>query len=115
MKDEKCLRCQGGGETALVFSILFMLVAAPIVGALILWRFTRARALTLRIYRRVFDIGRFKVVRGLACYFCGLFASAGGNELPLLLVRGVGELPNYGYRGLGLADNFPRAFQVIAL
>ena len=89
MKDEKCLRCQGG-ETALVFSILFMLVALPITGVLVLWHFTRARALTLRIYRRVFDIGRFKVVRGLACYFCGLFASAGGNELPLLLVRRCG-------------------------
>ena len=60
MKDEKCLRCQGG-ETALVFSILFMLVALPITGVLVLWHFTRARTLTYRIYRRVFDIGRFKV------------------------------------------------------
>ena len=60
MKEEKCLRCQGG-ETALVVSVLVLLVAAPTVGALVLWRFTRARALTLRIYRRVFDIGRFKV------------------------------------------------------
>ena len=62
MKNEKCLRCQGD-ETALVISILFLLVAVPSVVALVLWRFTRARALTYRIYRRVFDIGRFKVRR----------------------------------------------------
>ena len=60
MKEEKCLRCQGG-EMALVLSILFLLVALPIMGAIVLWRFTRARALTLRLYRKVFDIGRFKV------------------------------------------------------
>jgi len=53
MKEEKCLRCQGG-ETALVVSILVLLIAIPSVAALVLWRFTRARALT-------FDIGRFKV------------------------------------------------------
>ena len=61
MKNEKCLRCQGD-ETALVISILFLLVAVPSVVALVLWRFTRARALSYRVYRRVFDIGRFKVV-----------------------------------------------------
>jgi hypothetical protein len=60
MKNEKCLRCQGD-ETTLVVSVLFLLVAMPTMAALILWRFTRARALTYRIYRRVFDVGRFKV------------------------------------------------------
>jgi len=45
MKNEKCLRCQGD-ETALVFSILFLLVAVPMMGALVLWRFIRVRALT---------------------------------------------------------------------
>ena len=89
MKNEKCLRCQGG-ETALVVSILVLLVALPAAASLVLWRFTRARALTFvatclvlmlvnglltvcvmpllslnryRIYRRVFDIGRFKVTQ----------------------------------------------------
>ena len=61
MKSEKCLRCEGG-ETALVVSILVLGFAIPSVVAIVLWRFTRARALTYRIYRRVFDIGRFKVV-----------------------------------------------------
>jgi hypothetical protein len=60
MKNEKCLRCQGG-ETALVISILVLGFAIPSVVALVLWRFIRVRALTYRIYRRVFDIGRFKV------------------------------------------------------
>jgi len=45
MKDEKCLRCQGG-ETALVISILVLGFAIPSVVALVLWRFTRVRALT---------------------------------------------------------------------
>ena len=45
MKNEKCLRCQGG-ETALVVSILVLLVALPTAASLVLWRFTRARALT---------------------------------------------------------------------
>ena len=60
MKNEKCLRCQGG-ETAFVISILVLSFAIPSVMALVLWRFIRVRALTYRIYRRVFDIGRFKV------------------------------------------------------
>ena len=62
MKNEKCLRCQGG-ETAFVISILVLSFAIPSVMALVLWRFTRVRALTYRIYRRVFDIGRFKVTQ----------------------------------------------------
>ena len=89
MKDSRCYRCEGG-EVSVVISVLVMCIAIPLVVALVLYRFTRVRALTYRIYRRVFDIGRFKVVRGLACYFCGLFASAGGNELQLLLVRRCG-------------------------
>ena len=62
MKDSTCYRCKGG-EVAVVLSMLAMLFAIPLFVALILYRFTHARALTYRIYRRVFDIGRFKVVR----------------------------------------------------
>ena len=59
MKNEKCLRCQGD-ETAPVVSILVLFFALPAVASFVMWRFTRARALTYRIYRRAFDIGRFK-------------------------------------------------------
>jgi hypothetical protein len=62
MKNEKCLRCQGG-EAAFVISILVLSFAIPSVMAFVLWRFTRVRALTYRIYRRAFDIGRFKVTQ----------------------------------------------------
>ena len=62
MKDGKCLRCTGG-EVATVTSVMFFFFAIPACAAAILYRFTRARVLTYRIYRRVFDIGRFKVVR----------------------------------------------------
>ena len=61
MKDSRCYRCEGG-EVAVVVSVIVMFFATPLAVALILYRFTRARALTYRIYRRVFDIGRFKVV-----------------------------------------------------
>ena len=62
MKDARCYRCEGG-EVAVVISAMVMCVMVPLLVALVLYRFTRARALTYRIYRRVFDIGRFKVVR----------------------------------------------------
>ena len=61
MKDSRCYRCEGG-EVAVVVSVIVMFFAIPLAVALILYRFTHARALTYRIYRRVFDIGRFKVV-----------------------------------------------------
>ena len=61
MKDSRCYHCEGG-EVAVVVSVIVMFFAIPLAVALILYRFTRARALTYRIYRRVFDIGRFKVV-----------------------------------------------------
>ena len=70
MKNEKCLRCQGG-ETALVVSVLVLLIAFPAAASLVLWRFTRARSLTYRIYRRVFDIGRFKVTRPVSTQWNG--------------------------------------------
>ena len=70
MKDERCYRCEGG-EIAAVVSVIVMCIAFPLLAALVLYRFTRARALTYRIYRRVFDIGRFKVVCGVApCRAC---------------------------------------------
>ena len=62
MKDARCYRCKGG-ETAAVISVFVSFIAGPGMVAFILWRFSRARALTYRIYRRIFDIGRFKVRR----------------------------------------------------
>ena len=61
MKDSRCYHCEGG-EVAVVVSVIVMFFAIPLAVALVLYRFTRARALTYRIYRRLFDIGRFKVV-----------------------------------------------------
>ena len=85
MKDSRCYRCKGG-EVSVVVSVLVMVIAIPLVVALVLYRCTLVRALTYRIYRRVFDIGRFKVVCGPVprSYFDGLLASVGSNEMPLV-------------------------------
>ena len=61
MKDERCYRC-AGGETTVVISVLVLFIAGPITIAFGLYRFSNLRALSYRLYRRVFDIGRFKVV-----------------------------------------------------
>ena len=45
MKDERCFRCKGG-ETAAVISVFVLFIAGPAIAACILWRFSRARALT---------------------------------------------------------------------
>ena len=60
MKDARCYRCKGG-ETAAVVSVFVLFVVVPVTIAFALYRFTQMRALSLRIYHRVFDIGRFKV------------------------------------------------------
>ena len=60
MKDERCYRCKGG-ETAAVVSVFVLFVVVPVTIGFALYRFAHVRALSLRIYRRVFDIGRFKV------------------------------------------------------
>ena len=61
MKDEICYRCKGG-ETAAVISVLVVFIGGPTTVAFVLYRFAHLRALSYRLYRRVFDIGRFKVV-----------------------------------------------------
>ena len=61
MKDERCYKCKGG-QSALVMSAIFFIAIAPTTTLFVLYRFSRVRALALRTYRRVFDIGRFKVV-----------------------------------------------------
>ena len=61
MKDEACYRCEGG-ETAAVISVLVLFIAVPAIVTFALYRFAQVRALSYRVYRRVFDIGRFKVV-----------------------------------------------------
>ena len=61
MKDERCYHCKGG-QTMIVVSVIFFVAIAPTTIAFIVYRFSRVRALALRTYRRVFDIGRFKVV-----------------------------------------------------
>ena len=60
MKDERCYRCKGG-ETAAVISVLVLCILGPVIVAFLLYRFAQARAFSYRLYRRVFDIGRFKV------------------------------------------------------
>jgi hypothetical protein len=85
MKDSRCYRCEGG-EVALVVSVIVIFIAIPLAVALVLYRFTRARALTHRIYRRVFDVGRFKVVRAPASR---LYMGVPNRQL-LLLRTGVG-------------------------
>ena len=62
LKDQRCYTCKGG-QTAVVMSVIFFVAIAPTTIAFALYRFSRLRALALRTYRRVFDIGRFKVVR----------------------------------------------------
>ena len=61
MKDQRCYQCKGG-QTTLVMSVIFFLAIAPTTVVFVLYRFSRLRALALRSYRRIFDIGRFKVV-----------------------------------------------------
>ena len=61
MKNERCFRCKGG-EAASVLIVFVIFTIAPVMIGLVVYRFAQARSLTYRIYRRVFDIGRFKVV-----------------------------------------------------
>ena len=60
MKDERCYRCKGG-DTAAVISVLVLCILGPVIVAFLLYRFAQARTFSYRLYRRVFDIGRFKV------------------------------------------------------
>ena len=97
MKDSRCYHCEGG-EVAVVVSVIVMFFAIPLAVALVLYRFTRARALTYRIYRRLFDIGRFKVVCVPVSPFRTLERLFSLLDLSLLRIMPVACIvPNYDF------------------
>ena len=119
MKDSRCYHCEGG-EVAVVVSVIVMFFAIPLAVALILYRFTRARALTTSAASkwcvfpcRALYIGSL-LLRMLACvplYHACISMPAVVQRHLLTRCAGVGELPNYGHRELECADRLSRAVQ----